>query len=160
MPYRLSDLELASRLSFFLWSSIPDEELLGLASAGGCRIRGRSSNRSRRMLADERSQALVENFAGQWLWQRNMRTHAPDPNMFPEFDDNLREAFQRETELFLESQLREDRPVIELLTGDYTFVNERLARHYGIRRRVRQSLPPRDARPTTRRAGCWARAAS
>ena len=113
----------------------------------------------RRMLADERSQALVENFAGQWLWQRNMRTHAPDPNMFPEFDDNLREAFQTETELFLESQLRDDRPVMELLTANYTFVNERLARHYGSRG-VRQSFPARHFSPTHAGLGCSVKAAS
>ena len=112
------------------------------------------------MLADERSQALVENFAGQWLWQRNMRTHAPDPNIFPEFDDNLREAFQTETQLFLESQLRDDRPVVELLTANYTFVNERLARHYGFAGRVRQPFPARHAARRHAAPGCWARAAS
>ncbi len=84
------------------------------------------------MLADPRAEALVTNFAGQWLYLRNMRSVAPDPDAFPEFDDNLREAFQRETELFVGSQIREDRSVVDLLTADYTFVNERLARHYGI----------------------------
>ena len=152
MPYRLNDLELASRLSFFLWSSVPDDELLRAASEGRLTDPRTLEQQIARMLADGRSQALVENFVGQWLWQRNMRTHAPDTNIFPEFDENLREAFQTETQLFLESQLREDRPVTELLTADYTFVNERLARHYGFEgvygshfRRVRQ--------PDTRRAG-------
>jgi len=131
-PYRLTDLELASRLSFFLWSSIPDEELLDLA------IRGKLSDgvvlerQVRRMLGDARSKALVSNFAGQWLGLRKISGMAPDPDAFPDFDDNLREAFQLETELFMESQLREDRSVLDLLNADYTFVNERLARHYGI----------------------------
>jgi mono/diheme cytochrome c family protein len=130
--YPLTDLDLASRLSFFLWSSIPDDELLAVASAGRLREAGVLERQVRRMLADDRASALVENFAGQWLWQRNIRMHAPDPNIFPDFDDNLRDALQTETRLFLEAQLRDDRPVLELLTADYSFVNERLARHYGI----------------------------
>jgi hypothetical protein len=125
-------VDVASRLSFFLWSSIPDDELLDAASRGRLREPGGLERQVRRMLADDRAGALVANFAGQWLWQRNMRTHAPDPNVFPDFDDNLREAFRTETRLFLESQLREDRPVLELLTANYSFINERLARHYGI----------------------------
>ncbi len=131
-PYRLSNIELASRLSFFLWSSIPDEELLGLAERGGLSDRSALEAQVTRMLGDPRSAALVDNFAGQWLYLRNMQAVMPDPNTFPEFDDNLRAAFERETELFLDSQLREDRRVVELLDADYTFLNERLARHYGV----------------------------
>ena len=131
-PYRLSDLELASRLSFFLWSSIPDDELLGLAERGRLSGPGVLEGQVRRMLADTRASALVDNFAGQWLSLRSVEGIAPDPNLFPGFDENLREALRRETELFFESQLREDRSVVELLSADYTFLNERLARHYGI----------------------------
>lgn len=131
-PYRVSDLELASRLSFFLWSSIPDDQLIAVAAAGDLREPGVLEQQIQRMLADPRSDALVDNFAGQWLFLRNMRSVKPDPIAFPEFDGNLREAFQRETQLWFESQVREDRSVLEVLTSDYTFVNERLARHYGI----------------------------
>ncbi|MCY4029756.1 MAG: DUF1592 domain-containing protein [Acidobacteria bacterium] len=131
-PYRISDLELASRLSFFLWSSLPDDELLALAEAGMLREPGVLRAEVRRMLADPKSAALVDNFAGQWLFLRNMRSVKPDPIAFPEFDGNLREAFSRETELWFESQVREDRSVLDVLTSDYTFVNERLAEHYGI----------------------------
>jgi hypothetical protein len=130
--YRLTAIELASRLSFFLWSSIPDDELLDLAARDELRAPAVLDRQVARMLRDARSHALVTNFAGQWLHLRNMRLVAPDPDALPEFDDNLREAFQRETELFVEDQLREDRSVVELLTANYTFVNERLARHYGI----------------------------
>ena len=131
-PYQLTDLQLASRLSFFLWSTIPDEELFDAA------VSGRLSNplvleqQVRRMLGDARSATLASNFAGQWLHLRNLRAVAPDVNAFPEFDDNLREAFRRETELFFEDQLRKDRSVVDLLTADYSFLNERLARHYGV----------------------------
>ena len=131
-PYRLSDIELASRLSFFLWSSIPDEALLETAERGRLADPAVLERQVARMLADPRSAALVENFAGQWLYLRNMQLVMPDPKTFPEFDDNLRDAFRRETELFLVSQLREDRSVLELLEADYTFMNERLARHYGV----------------------------
>ncbi len=130
--YRLSDLELASRLSFFLWSSIPDDELLDAAAAGRLRDPATLERQVRRMLADRRSEALVENFVAQWLHLRNMNRVTPDVNRFPEFDDNLREAFARETELLVASELRADRGVADLLTADYTFVNERLARHYGL----------------------------
>ncbi len=130
--YRISDLELASRLSFFLWSSIPDDELLDTAAAGRLKDPVILENQIRRMLGDGRSKAFLTSFFGQWLWLRNMATAQPDLKEFPEFDGNLREAFQRETELFLESQVREDRSVLELLTANYTFVNERLAKHYGI----------------------------
>ena len=130
--YRISDLELASRLSFFLWSSITDDQLLEAAAAGQLRDPAVLERQIGRMLGDPRARALVTSFAAQWLHLRNLRAVAPDGNEFPDFDDNLREAFQRETELLLESQLREDRSVVDLLTADYTFVNERLARHYGI----------------------------
>jgi hypothetical protein len=128
----VSDLELASRLSFFLWSSIPDDELLTVASRRMLRDRDVLDRQVRRMLADPKAHALVENFAGQWLYLRNLKSTQPDQNEFPDFDDNLRAAFQQEAELFFDSVLREDRSVIDLLTADYTFVNERLARHYGI----------------------------
>jgi hypothetical protein len=132
-PYQLTDVELASRLSFFLWSSIPDEELLEAAARGRLKDPNVLAQQVRRMMADERAKALVENFAGQWLMLRNIRDAAPDPDLFPDFDENLREAFRRETELFLQSQVDDDRPVGELLTANYTFLNERLARHYQIR---------------------------
>jgi hypothetical protein len=130
--YALSDLEIASRLSFFLWSSIPDDELLDLAEQGKLRDPSVLSHQTRRMLADHRSEALVANFASQWLYLRNIEKVVPDPKEFPEFDENLREAFRRETELFFGSMLRENRSVLDLLSADYTFVNTRLARHYGI----------------------------
>ncbi len=130
--YRLSDLELAARLSFFLWASIPDDELLDAAAAGRLRDPEVLEAQVRRMLADERAGTLVTSFAAQWLHLRRMRTVTPDVNAFPAFDENLRDALVRETELFVGSQLRDDRSVVELLTADYTFVNERLARHYGI----------------------------
>ena len=130
--YRLSDVELASRLSFFLWSSIPDDELLDLAADGTLKDPAILQQQVLRMLRDARSDALVSNFFGQWLLLRNMRTVAPDPDAFLDFDENLREAMKRETELFVESQLREDRSVLDLLRSDDTFLNERLARHYGI----------------------------
>ena len=130
--YRLSDLELASRLSFFLWSSIPDDELLDAAVAGRLRDPAALEHQVRRMLEDRRSDALVSNFVAQWLHLRNMNRVTPDVNRYPEFDDNLREALARETKLLVASELRADRGVAGLLTADYTFVNERLARHYGI----------------------------
>jgi hypothetical protein len=131
-PYRVSDLELASRLSFFLWSSIPDDELLEAAIAGKLHQPATLERQVRRMLADTRASALVTNFAEQWLHLRNLESMTPDMRLFPDFDDNLRQAFRRETELFFESILREDRSVRELLRANYTFLNERLARHYGI----------------------------
>ena len=130
--YRISDLELASRLSFFLWSSIPDEELLAAASQGRLSDRAELDRQVRRMLADRKSAALVDNFAGQWLLIRNLKTFLPNSDEFPDFDDNLRQAFARETEMFFASVMREDRNVLDLLTADYTYVDERLARHYGI----------------------------
>ena len=130
--YEISDLELASRLSFFLWSSIPDDPLLDLAAAGELKDPALLEEQVGRMTADSRFQSLVDNFAGQWLYLRNMRLVTPEQSVFPTFDENLRQAFQRETELFFESMLQEDRSVMDLLTADYTFVNERLARHYQI----------------------------
>ena len=131
-PYRISDLELASRLSFFLWSSIPDDELLNVAEGGKLKDPAILDQQVRRMLGDPRSQTLVTNFAEQWLYLRNIRAKTPDPKLFPEFDENLRDAFLNETELFLESTVKEDHSVLRLLDADYTFLNERLARHYGI----------------------------
>jgi hypothetical protein len=131
-PHRLSDFELASRLSFFLWSSIPDDTLLDLASRGQLNTPAVMEQQVQRMLADPRSDALVNNFAAQWLYLRNLDSTTPDPRIFPDFDDNLRQAMRRETELFVASIVREDRPASHLLRADYTFVNERLARHYGI----------------------------
>ena len=130
--YRLGGLDLASRLSFFLWSSIPDDELLDAAVGGDLHDPQGLERQVRRMLADRRATALVDNFASQWLTIRSVEGLAPDPNLFPGFDENLRDAFRQETALFIESQLREDRSVVELLTADYTYLNERLARHYGI----------------------------
>jgi len=130
--YRIGDLQLASRLSFFLWSSIPDEELLNLASQGRLKEPAVLERQVRRMLADPRSKALVDNFAGQWLYLRNLKTINPDFETFPDFDDNLRQAMKRETELFIDSIMREDKSVMDLLSANYTILNERLARHYGI----------------------------
>ena len=130
--YALTDLELASRLAYFLWSSGPDEQLLALAEQGRLGDPEVLGRQARRMLADRRSRALVGNFAGQWLYLRNLRGVVPDALVFPEFDENLRQAFREETERFVESLIREDRSVLDLLAADYTYVNERLARHYGI----------------------------
>ena len=130
--YRVSDLELASRLSFFLWSSIPDDELLEVATRGQLKDPAVLERQVRRMLADQRAVSLVDNFAGQWLYLRNIRLVSPDPSVFPQFDENLRQALEREITLFLRSQFQEDHGVGDLLSADYTFVNERLARHYGI----------------------------
>ena len=130
--YRLSDLELASRLSFFLWSSIPDDELLTLAEQGRLHTPVTMHRQVERMLADPRSQALVSNFAGQWLNLRNLALSRPDPDVFPEFDEALRQSFLEETNLFFASVLREDRSLLDLLDANYTFLNQRLAEHYGI----------------------------
>jgi mono/diheme cytochrome c family protein len=130
--HAISDIELASRLSFFLWSSIPDDELVEVARRGELRQPAMLERQVRRMLADPRASAMVSNFAGQWLQLRNLRASTPDQNEFPDFDDNLRQAFRRETELLFQSVLQEDRSVLDLLTADYTFVNERLAEHYKI----------------------------
>jgi hypothetical protein len=131
--HRITDLELASRLSFFLWASIPDDELMNLAIAGRLREPRVLEAQVRRMIADERSDALMNDFTGQWLQLRNLDKVTPDLLMFPDFDDNVRQAFRKETELLFTNIVRENRPVLELLDADYTFVNERLARHYGIK---------------------------
>jgi mono/diheme cytochrome c family protein len=130
--YRLSDLALASRLSFFLWSSIPDDELLDLAARGRLKDPKVLDQQVRRMLGDARSKTLTDNFAAQWLNLPKLRGATPDPDEFPDFDENLRDAFAQETRLFLDSQIRANASVLELLTAKYTFLNERLARHYQI----------------------------
>jgi hypothetical protein len=129
---RVTDLELASRLSFFLWSSIPDDELLDVASKGKLKDPTILRQQVRRMLADPKAEALVTNFASEWLFLRNLQSVNPASEDFPNFDENLKQAFRQETEMFVGSVFREDRNVLELLTADYTFVNERLAKHYGI----------------------------
>jgi Protein of unknown function (DUF1592)/Protein of unknown function (DUF1588)/Protein of unknown function (DUF1587)/Protein of unknown function (DUF1585)/Protein of unknown function (DUF1595) len=131
--HRVSDVELASRLSFFLWSSIPDDELLAVAERGELGEASAVERQVRRMLADPRSHALVKNFAGQWLFLRNTARIQPDPAAFPNFDENLRQALEQETELLVDSTLREDRSIVDLLIADYTFVNQRLAEHYEIK---------------------------
>ena len=130
--YAISDIELASRMSFFLWSSPPDDELLILAERGVLREPGMLEQQVQRMMADPRADAFIKNFVGQWLYLRNLEDFYPDPAAFPEFDENLRTALQRETELFIDDQIRSDASLLDLLSADYTFVNERLARHYGI----------------------------
>jgi hypothetical protein len=131
-PYRISDLELASRLSFFLWSSIPDTELVELASQGRLHDTKVLEQQVARMIADPRAEAFIENFTGQWLNVRGMKASEPVVDLFPDFDSTLRDSFRREIELFFGSVIQEDRSVLDLLTADYTFVNERLAKHYGI----------------------------
>ncbi len=130
--YRVGDLELATRLSFFLWSSLPDDELLDAATRGKLHNPPMLEQQVRRMLADSRSRALVTNFADQWLYLRNLDASHPDMRAFPDFDDNLRQAFHQETELFFDSVMREDRSILDLIRANYTFLNERLAKHYGI----------------------------
>jgi len=131
-PYRISDLELASRLSFFLWSSIPDDQLISLATQKRLGSPAVLEQQVRRMLADPRSKALVENFADQLLYLRNLPVTSPDGKFYPNWDDELRKDFRTETEMLFESIMREDRSVVDLLTANYTFLNERLAKHYGI----------------------------
>jgi hypothetical protein len=130
--HTVTDSELASRLSFFLWSSFPDDELLDLAANSELSKPDVLDQQVRRMLADPKAHALVDNFAAQWLYLRNLRSMIPNSAGFPDFDDNLRHAFLKETELFFESVMREDRSVVDLMTADFTFLNERLARHYGV----------------------------
>jgi len=130
--FRISDLELASRLSFFLWSSVPDDELINLAAQGKLKDPAVLERQVRRMIADPRSEQLVKNFAGQWLELRTLQSRTPEGTIYPDFDDNLRQAMRTETEMFVDSILRENRPIVEFLNADYTFVNERLAAHYGI----------------------------
>ena len=147
--YPISDLELASRLAFFLWSSLPDDELVSAAEKKTLHQPEVLKRQVRRMLADSRSQALVDNFAGQWLFIRNVASHQPSPEVLFHFDDNLRQAFAQETQLFFDSIIRENRSVTDLLDGDYTFLNERLADHYGIPgvrgERFRKVLLPADS---------------
>jgi hypothetical protein len=131
-PYLLADLELASRLSFFIWSSIPDDELLAAAAAGRLGDRAELERQVLRMLADPRSSALTANFAGQWLQLRNLAAAEPSSPVFPDFDEGLRQSLLRETELFFDSIIREDRSALDLLNADYTFMDERLAQHYGV----------------------------
>jgi hypothetical protein len=150
-PYPVSDLDLASRLSFFLWSSLPDDELVNLAAKNNLRKPEVLRQQVRRMLADPRAQALVDNFAGQWLHIRNVAVHQPSPETLFHFDDNLRGAFEQETKLFFDSIIRENRSIIDLLDARYTFLNERLAKHYGIpgvqgERFRRVELPPDSVR--------------
>ena len=145
--YQISDLDLASRMSFFLWSSIPDDELLTAAVRGTLRDPKVLEHQVRRMVADPKAREFVKNFAGQWLYLRKVPYTTPDPLAFSDFDDSLRQAMRGETELFVDSILREDRPITDLLTANYTFVNERLAKHYGIRNVAgpefqRITLPP------------------
>ncbi len=130
--YRLGDYDLASRLSFFLWSSAPDEQLLDLARQGKLHDPGVMRQQVERMLQDGRSQALVDNFAGQWLYLRNLAIARPDPDAFPEFDESLRDGFREETNLFFQSILRENRSVLDLLNANYTYLNQRVAEHYGV----------------------------
>ena len=130
--YRISDLELASRLSFFLWSSIPDDQLMNLATQGKLSNPAVLEQQVKRMLADPKSEALVNNFAAQWLYLRNLKSISPVATTYPDWDDQLRQAFRREAELLFESVMREDRNVLDFMSADYTFVNDRLAKHYGI----------------------------
>jgi hypothetical protein len=130
--YRISDLELASQLSFFIWSSIPDDELLNAAIQGKLKDPMVLDQQVRRMMADPKSDSFVTNFAEQWLFLRDIEAKRPDELLFPDFDETLRDAFRKETELFLNSVLRENRSIVELLRANYTFLNERLAKHYGI----------------------------
>ena len=152
-PYALDDLDLASRLSFFLWSSIPDEVLLDAAAAGELSKPGGLARQVRRMLADPRSKSLVENFAGQWLYLRNLDSITPDGRLFPDFDDNLRQAMRGETELLFESVMREDRSVLDLLRSDHTYLNERLAKHYGVPHVYGQRFRRVDLAPDSPRGG-------
>jgi mono/diheme cytochrome c family protein len=151
--YRITDLELASRLSFFLWSSIPDDELLDVAIRGRLSRPEELEKQTRRMLADRRSFNLATNFAGQWLRLRNLDAVVPSTRLYPDFDDNVRQGFRQETELFVDSVLREDRSVLDLIRADYTFLNERLARHYGIPHVYGSHFRRVTVAPETRRGG-------
>ena len=151
--YSIPDLQLASRLSFFIWSSIPDEELLESAIRGELSKPKVLAKQARRMLADPRARSLASNFADQWLYLRNLDSLTPDARLFPDFDDNLRQAFRRETELFFESVLAEDRSVLDLLKTDYTYLNDRLAKHYGIPGIQGSHFRKVSLTPDTRRGG-------
>lgn len=151
--YRVSDLELASRLSFFLWSSIPDDELLEAAERGKLSQPGELEKQTRRMLADRRSFNLATNFAGQWLQLRNVEAVVPNGNVFRDFDDNVRQGFRQESELFFDSVLREDRSVLTFIRSDYTFLNDRLAKHYGIPNVYGSRFRRVDLTPENKRGG-------
>ena len=156
--YEVSDVELASRLSFFLWSSIPDERLLRMASRGQLQQADVLREEVARMLADPRSKSLWENFAAQWLHLPNLQSFHPDRRLFPDFDDNVRQSMRRETELLFASIVREDRSILDLIRSDATFLDERLALHYGIPGVPGQSVPQgrRDAgKPPGRIAEAW-----
>ncbi len=153
MAYRISDLELASRLAFFLWSSIPDDELLAVAERDELHRPDVLDHQVSRMLVDARSQSLVNNFADQWLYLRNLDSAFPDMRLFPDFDDNLRQAMRTETELFFDSVVREDRSVLDLLKSNHTFLNERLARHYGIPHVLGSRFRKVELDPATHRGG-------
>lgn len=151
--YRITDFELASRLSFFLWSSIPDDELLTLAEQHQLNPPDVLDLQVKRMLRDPRAESLVNNFADQWLYLRNLESAFPDMRVFPDFDDNLRQAMRRETELFFASIVHEDRSVLDMLRGDYTFLNERLAKHYGIPHIYGDRFRRIELKPETHRGG-------
>jgi len=160
-PYRVTDLDLASRLSFFLWSTGPDDQLMTLASQGRLKDPAVLERQVRRMLKDPRAEALAENFAGQWLNLRGLQSSGPLPLIYPDFDDPLRQAMRREVELLFDTIVREDRNVVDLLNANYTFVNERLARHYGIQNVYGSQFRRVTSVPTWSRAGvCWERARS
>ena len=148
--YRISDIDLASRLSFFLWSRGPDAELLKLAAPDRLQRSGGARAQVKRMLKDPRAEALTANFAGQWLNLRGLQGYSPLPGVYPDFDDPLGYAMRREVELLFDSMVREDRNITDLLTADYTFVNERLAKHYGIPNIYGSQFRRIDARP-----GAW-----
>jgi mono/diheme cytochrome c family protein len=154
--YTLNDFELATRMSYFLWSTMPDEELYGLAKRGELRKDGNIEAQVRRMLQDPKAQALVENFGGQWLQTRRLAAMTPDKELFPSFDENLRAAMQLETDLFFAAVMREDRSLLEFIDADYSFLNERLARHYGIdgvKGDEFRKVPLRDDQPAMRHRG-------
>ena len=155
----VSDLELASRLSFFIWSSIPDDELLNLATQGKLRQPAVLEQQVRRMMADPRSSSLVTNFAEQWLYLRDIEAKKPNEILFPDFDESLRAAFRKETDLFLDSVLRANVSVLQLLSANYTFVNERLAKHYGIPNIHGPEFHRVTFPAGARAAACWGRAA-
>ncbi len=129
----LDDYQLASRLSYFLWSSLPDEELFDCAARGALKDPAVLEKQTRRMLKDQKAQALADNFASQWLTLRNLDTFTPDPDYFPDFNENLRTAMRQETSLFFQAIVREDRSIMDFLDADFTYLNEPLARHYGIK---------------------------
>ena len=144
--YRITDLDLATRLSFFIWGAGPDEELLKIAQRGTLRGPGVLTAQVKRMLADPKSDALATRFGSQWLRLQDLEKIYPDALLFPYYDYKLGEALKKETELFFDSIVREDRSILDLITADYTFVNERIARHYGIAEHQRRELPARHAR--------------